>query len=65
MKANGTGVPAAGDIATINTALGNSGFNGWSAVADPNLVCVPEPGTLGLMLLASAAAMARRRRLAA
>lgn len=41
----------AGDLAEINVALGNGGFSGWTAFSDKLICCIPEPGTLTLLVL--------------
>lgn len=56
--------PTAGDLAEINVAMGNSGFTGWTAVGDKVICCVPEPSTMGMLVL-SAAIVAWRRKVVA
>ena len=61
---NMNGFPTAANVATINTALTNGAFAGWSAMRDCNIVCeIPEPSSVGLTVLACGAfGLVRRRR---
>jgi hypothetical protein len=58
------GAPGAADVATINTALTNGNFPGYTVMTNCNLVCVPEP-TTGILALASMTGLMLRRRRAA
>jgi hypothetical protein len=62
---NANGFPVAANINTINTALTNGGFTGWTAKMDCDVMCTPEPdGALLLAIAASLPMRVRRRRAA-
>ena len=59
---NGTGVPTDADIKTIQSAMGNAGFGGWTAMRNYN---VPEPGWFLVVALGFGTFWLTRRRFAA
>jgi len=62
-KKNGDGLPTAGDMTTIATALANSGFGDWTAEKDSDLTPCPEPSTIALLAAGSGLLWIRRRRM--
>jgi hypothetical protein len=60
------GYPTMADVDTINTALTNGGFAGWTAMKDCDITCrVPEPAASTLAWVGGAMALTLRRRRAA
>ena len=62
---NTTGVPTAANVATVNAALTNGAFAGWTAVKDCDIMCmIPEPGSATLAIVGLALVRRRGRRAA-